>query len=226
MPTGKAPSPKLKPPGAGAWTFRSAAVAQDFDRHVREQLPWYSLATGLVIHVARHFIPQGGLVVDVGASTGNIGNALAPIIKLRSARYVAIDASEEMAKVYSGPGELVVEDARDHDFSGADLIVCFLVLMFVPVADRSALIGRMRAGLRPGGAIVIFDKLEPEAGQVGIISSRLTLAAKYEAGAPPEEIIAKELSLAGVQRPLRQEELTGFAQLFRFGDFGGWIACA
>ena len=41
-----------------------------------------------------------------------------------------------------------------------------------------------------------------------------------------EEIIAKELSLAGVQRPLREEELAGFAQLFRFGDFGGWIVCA
>ena len=39
----------------------------------------------------------------------------------------------------------------------------------------------------------------------------------------PDEIIAKELSLAGVQRPLSEEELPGFTPVFRFGDFAGWL---
>lgn len=228
MPTGQAPSivPRLASPEAGGWTFKSAEVANDFDRHVREQLPWYDLATGLVVHCARHFIPRDGRVIDVGASTGNIGNALRPVLEQRSAHYTAIDDSAEMESVYCGPGAFVRVDARRYEYQDADLIVCFLVLMFIPVADRLDLLARMRAGLRRGGALVVFDKIEPAAGQVGIVTSRLTLAAKYEAGATPEEIIRKELSLAGVQRPLRADELMGLEPLFRFGDFGGWIACA
>jgi malate dehydrogenase (oxaloacetate-decarboxylating)(NADP+) len=38
------------------WTFRNADVAKGFDRHVREQLPWYGIATGAVAHIARHFV--------------------------------------------------------------------------------------------------------------------------------------------------------------------------
>ena len=215
--------PKFSVPGEGAWTFANAEIAEAFDAHVREQLPWYDLATGIVAAVGRQFIPVGGEVVDVGASTGNIGRALAPILTARQARLTALEPVPEMAARYAGPGRLIECDARDFDFVGVDLIVCFLVLMFVPVAVRRDLIEQMIEGLNPGGALVVFDKLEPRPGDVGALSLRLTLAAKYEAGATADEIIAKELSLAGVQRPLYPAEVAGFEPIFRFGDFGGWL---
>ena len=67
------------------WTFETSGVAKGFDRHVREQLPWYDLATNAILHVARHYIPENGLVYDFGASTGNIGRALEPILTKRKA---------------------------------------------------------------------------------------------------------------------------------------------
>jgi hypothetical protein len=60
-------------------------------------------------------------------------------------------------------------------------------------------------------------------GHVGTAAYRLTLAAKYEAGATPDEITRKELSLAGFQRPMDPAELEGFTPVFRFGDFAGGI---
>ena len=57
------------------WTFKNRKVAAAFDSHVREQLPWYDIATGIVGHLARSYVPRGGSVVDVGASTGNVGRA-------------------------------------------------------------------------------------------------------------------------------------------------------
>lgn len=210
-------------PAAGAWTFKNQEIAEAFDRHVREQLPWYDIATGIVTAVGRQFIPEGGRVIDVGASTGNVGRALSATLKARAATFVPVEPSAEMITRYSGPGEPVQSDAQAIDYDGADLIVCFLVLMFVPVSERQALITRMIEGLRPGGALLIFDKIAPRAGDVGALSLRLTLAAKYEAGATPAEIIAKELSLAGVQRPLYAKEVDSFEPIFRFGDFGGWL---
>ena len=57
------------------WTFKSSDVAEGFDNHVREQLPWYDLVTDGLRQLARHYIPQNGLVYDIGASTGNMGRA-------------------------------------------------------------------------------------------------------------------------------------------------------
>jgi len=207
------------------WTFRSESVARNFDQHVRESLPWYDLATGIIVHVARSYLPRRGVVVDVGASTGNIGRALAPILKVREAQLVAIDSAAEMAAVYDAPGQFVVMDAVEFNFANRrpDLIVCFLALQFVPVAERGGLVQRMIGAIRPGGAVVVFDKMVPRPGYVGTVAYRMTLAAKSEAGASPAEIVAKELSIAGVQRPLAEEELAGFVEVFRFGDFAGFV---
>lgn len=214
---------KLKVPGN--WTFKSAAVVEAFDSHVREQLPWYEIATGAVAHIARSYIPNRGVVIDVGASTGNVGRAIAGTLDARSAELLALDPSPAMAPAYDAPGQFVVADAETFDFASRkpDVIICFLALMFVPVAARAGLIERMQAAVQPGGAIIVVDKMIPRPGYVGTVNFRLTLAAKYEAGASPAEIIAKELSIAGVQRPMSEEELSGFVEFFRFGDFAGFI---
>jgi tRNA (cmo5U34)-methyltransferase len=81
------------------WTFETSAVASGFDRHVREQLPWYDLATNAITHIARHYIPEGGLVYDLGAATGNIGRAVAPVLADRGARLIGIEPSAEMVKL-------------------------------------------------------------------------------------------------------------------------------
>lgn len=208
------------------WTFEHAGVAQSFNQHVREQLPWYDLVTGAVAHIARHYIPQGGLVYDIGASTGNIGKALEAALKQRQAKLVPIEPSAEMCGQYSGPGKehLVQMDACRFDYEPFDVAVCYLVMMFIPVGARAAFIAKLRASLKPGGAIVIVDKCEAATGYQATVLWRLTLAGKVAAGVSPEHIIAKELSLGGVQRPLDPAILgENAAEWFRFGEFAGWI---
>ncbi len=214
---------KLEVPGN--WTFRSKEVVDAFDSHVREQLPWYEIATGAVAHIARSYIPNRGVVIDVGASTGNVGRAIAGTLNARSAELISLDPSPAMAPAYDAPGQFVIAEAETFDFASRkpDVIICFLALMFVPVAARAGVIERMQAAVQPGGAIIVVDKMIPRPGYVGTVNFRLTLAAKYEAGASPAEIIAKELSIAGVQRPMSEDELTGFVEFFRFGDFAGFI---
>ena len=58
------------------WTFEDSDVAKNFNKHVREQLPFYDLVTNAISHIARHYVPENGLVYDVGASTGNIGKSI------------------------------------------------------------------------------------------------------------------------------------------------------
>lgn len=206
------------------WTFETAGVAAGFDRHVREQLPWYDLATNAVTHIARHYIPEGGLVYDLGAATGNIARALEPVLEDRGASMLSIEPSVEMVKLFQGPGQVVCAKAEDVDFEGFDLAVCFLTLMFIDPRKRRELMGNLRHACRPGGAIIVFDKIESAGGYLSTVFYRLTLAGKKAAGVPANEIIEKELSLCGVQRPITEDQLGGdFHQWFKFGDFVGYL---
>lgn len=206
------------------WTFENTEIATGFDRHVREQLPWYDLVTGSIAHIARHYIPRGGLVYDIGAATGNIGRALQATLDERNASLISVESSREMAARYSGPGELQVMDALQVDYHPFDFAVLFLVLMFLPIDQRPRLLSSLRKSLKPGGAILVFDKCEAASGYLATVLWRLTLAGKISAHVSPQEIIAKELSLAGIQRPLRPEEITcGAVPYFQFGEFRGWI---
>ena len=207
------------------WTFERKEIAEGFDRHVREQLPFYDMTTGAIAHIARHYIPERGLVYDVGASTGNIGNAIAPILDKRKATLVPIESSAEMCELYAGPqrGRLVQADALDYDFEEFDLAICFLVMMFFPVAKREAFIDELREKVKPGGAIIVFDKTEAVTGYPATILMRLAFAGKLSAGVEADEIIAKELSLGGIQRPIDPGILGDAVEWFRFGDFAGWI---
>lgn len=205
------------------WTFKSEEIAANFDQHVREQLPWYDLTTGIVAHVGRHYIPQNGNVYDIGASTGNIGKAIAGTLTARSATFTAIESSKEMADRYSGPGTLEIADATEYPFLMFDFAVCFLVLSFIPHLKRKALLSVLRERIKQGGALIVFDKCKPCGGYVSTVMSRLALAGKMAAGVDARQILDKELSLSGVQRPLNPTELIGATEIFRFGDFAGWI---
>lgn len=178
-------NPRRVDPERLAWTFRDTRVASGFDRHVREQLPWYDMTTGVVAHIARHYITEGALCYDIGASTGNIGQAIRHILKARKARLVAIDSAAEMAPQYRGvPGELVIADALEFAFEPFEFATCFLCLMFMPPGRRAEWLASLTGRIKPGGALVIFDKFEPVTGYAATVLWRLALAGKVAQGVP------------------------------------------
>lgn len=207
------------------WTFEDFEVVDAFDQHVREQLPWYDLVTSAVAQIARHYIPPAGLVYDIGASRGNVGRAIGQTLIERGAELVAIEPSAEMCEHYSGPGHVECTEAESYPFEPFDFAVAMLALMFVPPSKVVPLLNRLTGNIRPGGALVIVERTLPPPGYLSIVTSRITLAAKAAMGAPADQIVAKELSLAGVQRPLDPRMLAEFGAVewFRFGDFAGYV---
>jgi tRNA (cmo5U34)-methyltransferase len=215
---------------AGRWTFEDAGLAASFGDHVREQLPWYDIATRLVLHVAQHYVRVGGLVYDIGAATGNISAQLAPTCRLRESRLVAIESSAAMCAAFAPIEgvELVEADATAYAFEPFDVAVCFLVLMFLAPVARRALLAELVEQLRPGGCLVVFERwLRPLPPYLALCSQRWTLAEKLRAGAEPPAILAKEAALVGVQRPvdlrLLQEIALPTVELFRCGEFAGYV---
>lgn len=198
------------------WSWQR--IAPQFDIHVRQQLPWYDFATTGVTHIARAYLPQGGTVYDIGAATGNIGNALQATLTERDARLVAVEPEPSMQ--YDGPGTLLREKVETVQPEPHDVSIWMLTLMFVPTYLQAETLNRFYAALRPGGCMVGVDRISGGGQEVDSVMSRLTWEAKREAGATPEEIVGKELQLSGVQRPLATAPGRVW---FRFGVFDGWI---
>lgn len=207
------------------WSFTHQDVAGNFNSHVREQLPWYDIVTDAIAQIARHFIGTDGLVYDIGASTGNVGLAIKDTLEARNASLIAIESSAAMVNRYEGPGELLHARAESIEYVPFDLAICNLVLTFLRPEVARKLVQTLLSTVRPDGAIILVERMLPTDPYLGIVTSRLTIAAKVKAGADPSEILAKELSLGGVQRPLSTAHVQslGAHEWFRFGDFAGWI---
>ncbi|WP_160174870.1 class I SAM-dependent methyltransferase [Azospirillum argentinense] len=69
------------------------------------------------------------------------------------------------------------------DFEPFDLGVCFLLLMFLPVSRRATFVQKLRQRIKPGGALIVFDKCEAATGYPATVLWRLTLAGKVSAAA-------------------------------------------
>jgi len=205
------------------FTFDGKMTGSNFDNHVKEQLPFYEMLTNATSMIIRNYLPKNGVMYDIGASTGNITKSIADIAESRGAYVCSIEQSGDMAQTWDGYGEIFISEAQSFNYKQFDVAVCFLVLMFLSVEDRKELINTLRSKMKAGGVIIIVDKTPVAGGYFGTIMRRLTFDWKLKNGATPDQIITKELSLAGVQRPMLKSEISDAKEFFRFGEFIGWV---
>ncbi|MWN31003.1 MULTISPECIES: methyltransferase domain-containing protein [unclassified Gilliamella] len=205
------------------WSFKNKNVVDNFDSHVTEQLPWYPLATKMVEHLIRAYLPHDGVLIDFGCSTGNITKESESVLKSRNAKAISIDNSKEMANAFKGYGELVIDDMENYSLPCFDVAVCFLSIMFMKVCNRERFINSLIEKCNKGGVIIIVDKLQSFNGYLGTVISRLTLSNKILSGCTHKEIIEKELSISGVQRPIEKSDVNKFTKWLQIGEFAGFI---
>ena len=203
------------------WTFQG--FAPEFDAHVREQLPWYGMATESVALIARHYIPRRGLVYDLGASTGNVGRVLASTLHEREAQFVALDGCRDVVVAYCGPGRAIMADVASYPYKPFDVAVAFLTLMDLPSSTRQLLLSTLRSKMRPGGAIIIINKEKPPRGSLSTTASRLTFGCKVEREAHEARKWRGHYTLEIYSALYRSELGPDAVEAFRLGDFVGWL---
>jgi len=208
------------------WTFKNDEIAANFDAHVNEQLPWYGMALDMTAHIAKSYLQDGGTLIDLGCSTGAVTRALESTIIDRKINAISIDNSPEMISMFTGFGEVEIADMQDVDrLPFFDVCVCFLAVMFTRPDSRAEFLFKIKNKCRPGGVVIIVDKLEQAGGYMGTVISRMAISNKLEAGVDADSILKKELSLSGAQRPSDPAlySMSGFIEWLRVGDFVGVV---
>ena len=184
------------------------------------------MVTKGIVQIGRHYLPHGGACMTSWASTGNITAALADVLHARHVKALSIEESPQMCERWNGYGDLQLADALTYDFEEFDFAVSMLCMVFLSPLEQQELLAKLKKAIRPGGALVVVERMLPPGDPyLDIVTSRLTLAAKLAAGVPAHEIVNKELSLAGVQRPVNPALMTEerATEWFRYGDFAGYI---
>lgn len=145
-----------------------AQVAQVFDDMVSRSVPYYLEMQRMIGELAGNHAVAGTEVYDLGCSTGSTLITMDPSVA-NDVKFVGIDDSQEMlnkcdAKLkelgITREYELRCADlAKDFTINNASVAVLCLTLQFVRPMHREQLLKRVFAGLNPGGALILVEKI-------------------------------------------------------------------
>lgn len=222
----------------GQWKF-DADVADAFDDMLARSIPQYDVMRATVSDVAARYLPADGKILDLGCSRG--GAIAALLDQVPTAYAVGIDVAAPMLdaatrRFAENPRvEIRTCDLRETFPAGGpfDVVLAVLTLQFVPIEYRQELVLRIYEQIRPGGALLVVEKLLGATGRLNREMVALYLEGKRKAGYSAEQIERKRLALEGVLVPVTarwNEELlrsAGFREvdcIWRWLNFAGWVA--
>ena len=149
-------------------------VASVFEDMINRSVPGYSTIISMIGVLAERYCGAGSTIYDLGASLGGASFALAQQLPHDDYRIIAIDNSEAMTSRLSAKlaalGEIGGketsriecrhEDLRDSKIEDASMVILNFTLQFIEPVAREALMRKIYDGMRPGGLLIISEKIQ------------------------------------------------------------------
>lgn len=144
------------------------SVAQVFRDMIGRSVPGYATLVSMLPVLAYEYVRDNTRCYDLGCSLGATTLALRHSIKHDNVTIVGIDNSDAMIiqcqklinqDTATLPVELYCADICQHEISNASLAVMNFTLQFISPENRLAMLEKIYAGLNPGGALVLSEKL-------------------------------------------------------------------
>lgn len=214
-------------------------VADCFDDMLVRSIPYYGETHRMVLDLLPHRVRPGDVIYDLGCSTGNTLRLISEKLRDISVQLIGVDQSPPMlAKAREKcapcvhPIEWVCADLLDYSLGDSGLVVMNYTLQFVPRGDRAKLLQRIYKSLRPGGLLVLAEKIESNDDEIQQLQTELYWDFKRQNGYSELEIAQKRQALENVLVPLSvptQLELLRFSgfdhvdMIFRWFNFACFI---
>lgn len=143
-------------------------VARVFPDMIGRSVPGYRQLLPMIALKARRYAQPGSRLYDLGCSLGGVALAMRRAVQAEAVEIIAVDTSEAMvARCRQAvaednsrvPVQVIKADIREQPVSDASVIVLNFTLQFLPPGDRGPLLRRLYEGLRPGGVLILAEKL-------------------------------------------------------------------
>jgi tRNA (cmo5U34)-methyltransferase len=184
-------------------------VAAVFPDMIRRSVPGYAAIVGMIGLLAEQHAQPHSRLYDLGCSLGAASTAMRARVDVQGCQLVAVDNAPAMIErareqFDNTPGMAVTlqcADIRDVAIENASVVVLNFTLQFVPPADRLALLQRIRTGMRPGGVLVLSEKIAGADAAQNALLTELHHAFKRANGYSDLEISQKRSALEKVLQP-------------------------
>jgi len=218
---------------AGLFTFDDN-VARVFPDMIKRSVPGYTTIVAMTGLLAQRYATAGSRLYDLGCSLGASTLAMRQNLRERDCVLVAVDNSAPMLErcrniidtdTHETPVELVCADLEDVAIENASVVVLNFTLQFIPVASRNDVISRIYRGLRPGGVMVLSEKVTFEDPHLDALNIDLHHEFKRANGYSELEIAQKRAAIEDVLLP---ETLAAHKERINLAGFSAcdvWFQC-
>ncbi|MBE0505070.1 MAG: carboxy-S-adenosyl-L-methionine synthase CmoA [Desulfuromonadales bacterium] len=150
-------------------------VVAVFPDMIQRSVPGYGMLISTIGLLAARYAQAGSHCYDLGCSLGAVSLAMRQRITQANCDIIAVDNSPAMIKrgreLFAGdknstvPMTMLCADLQSVIIENASIVVLNFTLQFIPLHERLTLIERIYQGLKPGGILILSEKIafaEPE----------------------------------------------------------------
>jgi len=144
-------------------------VVAVFPDMIQRSVPGYGMIIANIGLLAAKYARAGSHCYDLGCSLGAATLAMRQGINQPDCDIIAVDNSQAMIErgrellardsASSVPVTMICADLQEVAIENASVVVLNFTLQFIPPAKRLALIRRIHAGLKPGGILILSEKI-------------------------------------------------------------------
>jgi tRNA (cmo5U34)-methyltransferase len=144
------------------------AVARVFPDMIRRSVPGYTTIIPMIGIITAQYAQNGTACYDLGCSLGASTLAMRHGLKDKQCSLIAIDNAEAMLERCSHyieldnettPVELICADINELAFQPCSVITLNFTLQFIAPEKRLALLTRLYKALKPGGVLILSEKI-------------------------------------------------------------------
>lgn len=185
-------------------------VADVFPDMIKRSVPGYASIVTMLTTLSERYAQPDSNLYDLGCSLGASALAMRQGIEVPGCKIMAVDCSDAMITRcrsiierdhQTTPVEVVCADIRDIAIENASMVVLNFTLQFIDPASRQVLLQKIYEGMRPGGILVLSEKVAFEDIPLNELLIDVHHAFKRAQGYSDMEISQKRSSIENVLIP-------------------------
>ena len=143
-------------------------VVDVFSDMIERSVPGYRSIITMIETLTEHYAQPGSNLYDLGCSLGAATLSMARGVNVKDCNIIAVDNSAAMVErcrtavecAHTCAGVRVFErDILTTEITNASVVVLNFTLQFVPPEDRARILGKIADGMRPGGVLILSEKV-------------------------------------------------------------------
>lgn len=140
-------------------------VVSVFPNLIERSVPGYAVATRILGIIASSYLKPDSTCYDLGCALGAATQSVLEAAGNLPFSIVGVDSSREMlvgarTKIADARTRFQHGDLRSFPLEECDVVIMNFSLLFIPIRQRAKVLQNVRASLKPGGVLILSEKVE------------------------------------------------------------------